>query len=307
MPREDQERPEREERRRQHVPVMPDEVLEYLQPKAGGTYADFTVGAGGHARLVAEQLGPKGRLIGFDKDPEALRLAARALDGVEPQVELVHASFARAARELQRLGVSQLDGALADLGMSSMQLDRAERGFSFSAAGPLDMRMDPSQELTAEQVVNQSNERELADLIYQFGEERRSRRIARAIVRSRPLHTTAQLAEVVAAANRPMFKEPARIHPATRTFQALRIFVNSELSDLSDWLDFLPGVMAPGGRVVVISFHSLEDRPVKEAFRAQAQAGAYRILTKHVVWPTEAEIASNPRARSARIRAVERL
>ena len=293
-------------RSRSHVPVMPAEVLEYLAPRTGGTYVDFTVGAGGHARLIAERLGATGRLIGFDKDPDALALAGRALQGVAARVELVRASFAEAPGELGRLQALPLDGALADLGVSSMQLDRPERGFSFAAEGPLDMRMDPSQELTAAQVVNELSERELADLIYQFGEERRSRRIARAIVRSRPLTTTVQLAGVIAAVVRPMKSKRSAIHPATRSFQALRIFVNSEIHDLTVWLSALPGLLAPSGRAVVISFHSLEDRPVKESFRAWSREGLYEILTRHVVRADEAETGQNPRSRSAKLRAVRR-
>ena len=286
-----------------HVPVMPDEVLQYLAPKPSGIYVDCTVGAGGHARRIADKLDSAGHLVGFDKDPAALELAGQALKGVAPRVSLVGASFGRMREELSRLGLAAVDGVLADLGVSSMQLEQPERGFSFAAEGPLDMRMDPRQRLTAEQVVNQFSERELADLIFQFGEERRSRRIARAMVRSRPLRTTAQLAEVVAAASRPMNRREARLHPATRTFQALRIYVNSELQDLADWLEQLPQVLAPEGRAVVIAFHSLEDRPVKQAFQRYQREGLMRILTPHVVRPSAAAVAANPRARSARLRA----
>lgn len=292
-----------------HVPVMPAEVMEYLQPRPGGTYVDFTVGAGGHSRLLAEAIAPGGRLIGFDRDPQALELAAPQLNVAGVRVDLVHSGFAEAREQLQRLGVGQVDGVLADFGVSSMQLDQPERGFSFSAAGPLDMRMDPTQELTAEQVVNQISERELADLIFQFGEERRSRRIARAIVCSRPLRSTAQLAELIAAVNRPMSRERGkpRIHPATRTFQALRIYVNSELEQITQWLEQLPGILSAEGRAVVISFHSLEDRPVKESFRTLAKQGVYELLTPHVIRPQEEELRTNPRSRSARIRAVRRI
>jgi 16S rRNA (cytosine1402-N4)-methyltransferase len=292
-----------------HVPVMPAEVLDYLVPagRIGGIYVDFTIGLGGHARLIVERMGSSGRLIGFDKDPEALAKAGRTLG---PRVTLVHASFAQAREQLARIGAPQIDGALADLGVSSLQLSSAERGFSFAAEGPLDMRMDPSRELTAEQVVNQFGERELADLIYQFGEERRSRRIARAIVRSRPLKTTRELAEVVAAVNRPMKGGPSPrrrpIHPATRTFQALRIYVNSELDELEHWLRQLPDLLNAGGRAVVISFHSLEDRLVKDSFRRLSREGIYQLLTPHTVRPSPQEIRQNPRSRSARLRAVER-
>jgi len=198
-----------------------------------------------------------------------------------------------------------VDGILADLGVSSLQVSDPARGFSFQAEGPLDMRMNPQSEVTAEQVVNQFGERELADLIYEFGEERRSRRIARAIVRSRPIRTTAQLAAVVSAAARPMKHE--RTHPATRTFQALRIFVNRELDDLRQLLKLAPQLLKPGGRLVVISFHSLEDRIVKDAMREGARLGRYKLLIKKPLMPGEVEIASNPRSRSAKLRAAERV
>jgi len=294
-----------------HIAVMPEEVLQYLAPHPGGTYVDCTLGAGGHSRRIAAAIG-HGRIVGFDKDPEALALARAAVPRPGVEFEAVHADFAAAQEELRARGIERVDGVIADLGLSSMQLGRPERGFSFAADGPLDMRMDPRQELTAEQVVNQFDERELADLIFQLGEERRSRRIARAIVRSRPFHGTAQLAALVAAVNRPVKPasgRPARrgLHPATRTFQALRIFVNAEISSLASWLTSLPQWLAPAARVVVISFHSLEDRPVKQNFRAGAQQGWYRLLTPHAVRPTQAETAANPRSRSARLRAVERL
>lgn len=292
---------------RAHEPVMAEEVVEYLAPRQGGTYVDCTVGAGGHARLVAEAMG-RGRLIGFDKDPEALAEAAKAEMPAGVRFELVQGDFRGAPNEVRARGVERVDGVVADLGMSSMQVDRAERGFGFAADGPLDMRMDPRQELTAERVVNQLSERELADLIFQLGEERRSRRIARAIVRSRPLHTTAQLAELVAAVNRPVKagRGGRSLHPATRTFQALRMYVNAELESIAALLAALPLWLAPRGRAVVISFHSLEDRPVKQAFRAGAQRGDYKLLTPHAVRPGESECRRNRRARSARLRAVER-
>ncbi len=214
---------------------------------------------------------------------------------------LLHASFAEAA---ERIAPASLDGLLADLGVSSLQLQAPERGFSFQADGPLDMRMNPMSGDTAEQVVNHIDERELADVIYEFGEERRSRRIARAIVRSRPIRTTTQLVEVVSAAARSMKHE--RIHPATRTFQALRIFVNHELDDLKALLEAAPRVLKPGGRLVVISFHSLEDRIVKDAMREGAKQGLYSLLTKKPVIATEEEIDRNPRSRSAKMRAAEK-
>ncbi len=281
--------------------------------RRGGTYIDATLGLGGHSWEIARRLGPQGRLIGFDKDPAALQRARERLTNPPPkmaddwpQIELIHDSFAEVA---QHVAAASADGLLADLGMSSMQLEDAARGFSFQAEGPLDMRMNPHSGLTAEQVVNRFDERELADAIYEFGEERRSRRIARAIVRARPIHNTAQLAEVISAAARPMNQAERRIHPATRTFQALRILVNRELDDLRALLSAsgAPQVLKPGGRLVVISFHSLEDRIVKDALRDGARDGIYRVLTKKPVTAEEDEIAGNPRSRSAKLRAAERI
>ena len=215
---------------------------------------------------------------------------------------MLHRSFAEIANDQK-----PVDGILADLGVSSLQLGNAARGFSFQAEGPLDMRMNPHAERTAEQVVNQVDEVTLANLIYEFGEERRSRRIARAIVRSRPISTTAQLAAVISAAARPMNRAERRIHPATRTFQALRIFVNHELDDLRELLQSAPQMLRPGGRLVVISFHSLEDRIVKDAMREGAKLGQYKLLSKKPVMASEEEIERNPRARSAKLRAAERV
>ena len=223
-----------------------------------------------------------------------------------PQIELVHASFAEVA---EHMAAASADGMLADLGVSSMQLQNAARGFSFQADGPLDMRMNTQSGLTAEQVVNRIDERELANAIYEFGEERRSRRIARAICRARPIHTTAQLAGVISAAARPMNQSERRIHPATKTFQALRILVNRELDDLKTLLSksSAPQVLKPGGRLVIISFHSLEDRIVKDALRDGARDGIYRVLTKKPVTADEEEIDRNPRSRSAKLRAAEKI
>ena len=295
-----------------HVPVLLKEAIDFLAVRRGGTYIDATVGLGGHSYEIAKRLGAPGHLIGVDKDPQALEIAESVLGGSSltvgqdqpdwPSVELRHGSFAGLANAEPG---ATYDGILADLGVSSLQFGDATRGFSFQAEGALDMRMNPMSEPTAEQVVNQFDERELADLIYEFGEERRSRRIARAIVRSRPISTTAQLAAVISAAARSMKHE--RIHPATRTFQALRIFVNRELDDLRKLLDTAPQLLREGGRLVVISFHSLEDRIVKDAMREGARRGEYRLLTKKPVTPGEEEIASNPRARSAKLRAAERL
>jgi 16S rRNA (cytosine1402-N4)-methyltransferase len=293
-----------------HVSVLLKEAIEFLAVKPGGTYIDATLGLGGHSFELAKRLGRQGRLIGLDKDPKALELARERLRppaGMEnswPEVKLIQSSFARVA---EIVGKSEADGLLADLGLSSLQLADLERGFSFQAEGALDMRMDPGAPMTAEQVVNQLSERELADLIYEFGEERRSRRIARAIVRSRPIRTSKQLAEVISGAAGPM--KPGQIHPATRTFQALRIFVNRELDDLRALLkdDSAPQVLRSGGRLLIISFHSLEDRIVKDAFRDGAQRGFYRLLIKKPVTAGEQEVEANPRARSAKLRAVEKV
>jgi len=304
-----------------HVPVLLKEAIDFLAIRRGGTYIDATVGLGGHSYEIAKRLGAPGHLIGVDKDPAALERAAASLQspvasevsgatGVLarrtdwPQVELIHGSFADLANDQRP---STIDGLLADLGVSSLQLDNAARGFSFQAEGPLDMRMNTQSGETAEQVVNQADEVTLANLIYEFGEERRSRRIARAIVRSRPIRTTAQLAEIVSAAARPMNQAERRIHPATRTFQALRIFVNRELDDLRALMEAAPRLLKPGGRLVIISFHSLEDRIVKDALREGAKRGHYRLLTKKPVTADAEEIDRNPRSRSAKLRAAERL
>ncbi len=288
-----------------HVPVLLKEAIDFLNVRRGGTYIDATVGLGGHSYEIAKRLGAPGHLIGLDKDPAALERARANLTGEDfPKVTLLQCSFAEVGK---RFGRNSTDGLLADIGVSSLQLDDAARGFSFQADGPLDMRMDPRSERTAEQVVNHLDERELADVIYEFGEERRSRRIARAIVRSRPIRSTAHLADVISAAARPMNSESRRIHPATRTFQALRIFVNRELDDLRALLAAAPRILKPGGRVVVISFHSLEDRIVKDAFREAAKQGSLSVLTRKPLRATEEESDRNPRARSAKLRAAEKV
>ncbi|MGA9565624.1 MAG: 16S rRNA (cytosine(1402)-N(4))-methyltransferase RsmH [Candidatus Korobacteraceae bacterium] len=296
-----------------HVSVLLQQAIEFLAVRRGGTFIDSTVGLAGHSWEIARRLGAAGRLIAFDKDPAALERAGEKLAspppelaGDWPKIELVHASFADVA---QYVAPANVDGLLADLGVSSMQLENAERGFSFQADGPLDMRMNTQSGQTAEQVVNRFDERELADAIYEFGEERRSRRIARAIVRARPIRSTAHLAEVVSAAARPMNQAERRIHPATKTFQALRILVNRELDDLRSLLgkDAASQVLRKGGRLVVISFHSLEDRIVKDALREGAHDGVYGVLTKKPVTAEEEEIDRNPRSRSAKLRAAERI
>jgi 16S rRNA (cytosine1402-N4)-methyltransferase len=299
-----------------HVPVLYDEVLEYLNVRRGGVIADATLGFGGHSAAIARKLGAEGRLICFDRDEAAMELARARLEAVAaeigpemPEVRYVARAFSTAAEEI---AAGSLDGLLADFGVSSMQLDQSQRGFSFRADGPLDMRMDPRSELTAERVVNEFDEEDLANLIYEFGEERRSRRIARAIVRARPLTTTAELARVVAAVAPPIKTERGhgaggqKIHPATRTFQALRIRVNDELGEIRSLLESAGSLLKPGGRVVLISFHSLEDRLVKDAFREGAGAGVWEILTKKPVTATEDEERRNPRSRSAKLRAAQR-
>jgi len=298
-----------------HVSVLLQEATDFLAIRRGGSYIDATVGMGGHSLEIASRLGPQGHLIGLDKDPQALELARKRLtemSGVkpdkkmaeEPAITLLHSSYAEIGRYVPPASV---DGILADLGVSSMQFGDPARGFSFQAEGPLDMRMDPQGERTADQVVNRMREEDLANVIYEFGEERRSRRIARAIVRARPITTTAYLAQVISAALRSMKHDSARIHPATRTFQAIRIFVNRELDDLKALLQAAPQILKPGGRLVVISFHSLEDRIVKDAIRDGAREGIYQVLTKKPVEASEEEIGRNPRSRSAKLRAAERV
>ena len=292
-----------------HVPVLLETAIEYLAVRRGGTYVDCTLGFAGHATAVSRLLGPQGHLIGFDRDPETLKLAQGRLEALAaelgeamPTYTLHHAEFSRIA-EFVTPGVA--DGILADFGTSSMHLDQAHRGFSFQADGPLDMRMNPQEGVTAEQVVNQADENDLANLIYELGEERRSRRIARAIVRARPIHTTAHLAMVVKAAAPAMKGD--RIHPATRTFQALRIHVNAELDEIKTLLVSAPRLLKPNGRLVVISFHSLEDRLAKDAFREAKDAGIYNVLTRKPATAGEEEIERNPRSRSAKLRAAEKM
>jgi 16S rRNA (cytosine1402-N4)-methyltransferase len=291
-----------------HVPVLLNEALQYLAVKPGATVVDCTLGLGGHSSRILRQLGPKGKLIAFDRDPQAMELAASKLDAVRaelgsqaPQLELISDAFSSAPMHVAE---GTIDALLADFGVSSLQLDEATRGFSFMADGPLDMRMDTRRGHTAEQVVNEASERELADLIYEYGEERRSRRIARAIVRGRPVSTTGHLARIVRAAA-PAMKQD-RIHPATRTFQALRIYVNRELDEIQALMEAAPKLLKPSGRLAVISFHSLEDRIVKDSLRAGAQKGIWTILTKKPVTAGEEESERNPRSRSAKMRAAER-
>jgi 16S rRNA (cytosine1402-N4)-methyltransferase len=293
---------------RRHVPVLSQDVIRYLAVREGGTYLDCTLGLAGHASQIAKLLGPKGHLIGFDRDPKALELAGERLKALAeelgermPKVTLIGEAFSSVAEHVEP---GSLDGLLADFGVSSMQIDEAERGFSFQADGPLDMRQDTRQSLTAAQVVNEMDESDLANLIYEYGEERRSRRIARAIVRARPVTTTGQLARIVAG-SAPALKSD-RIHPATRTFQALRIHVNRELDEIRQLLEAAPKLLKPSGRLVVISFHSLEDRIAKDVLREVGAKGIWTVLTRKPVVADEAETDRNPRARSAKLRAAEK-
>jgi 16S rRNA (cytosine1402-N4)-methyltransferase len=293
----------------QHVPVLLEEVLEYLNVRPGGVIVDATLGLAGHSLEIAKRLGGKGKLIGFDRDQEAMEAAKARLAKLEaelgmemPEVVFEPRAFSEAS---SLIAPGSLDGLLADFGVSSLQLDEAHRGFSFRTDGPLDMRMDTRSGETAGQVVNQEDENELADLIYEFGEERRSRRIARAIVRARPITTTAELARIVSA-EAPSMKGD-KIHPATRTFQALRIRVNNELGEIQSLLKSAGSLLKPGGRLVLISFHSLEDRLVKDAFREAGQAKVLKVLTKKPVVAGEQEQMRNPRSRSAKMRAAEKV
>lgn len=289
-----------------HVPVLLEEVLEFLDVRPDGFYIDATLGAGGHSEAILRKLQRgRGRLLGIDRDPTALALASERLRPFGERLIAMHGNFAEIDALHQASGLPPADGLLADLGLSSMQLEDASRGFSFSSSGPLDMRMDPANEITAEDIVNHGSERELADLIYKFGEERHSRRIARAIMKARPIRSTTELAQVVTRAI-PSRSGLHQIHPATRTFMALRLAVNREIENLDAFLGKAPGVLAPGGRLVVLSFHSLEDRPVKRAFQAWQRESLARVLTKKVVRPSEAETLANPRARSAKLRAAEK-
>jgi 16S rRNA (cytosine1402-N4)-methyltransferase len=291
-----------------HASVLFQPAIDFLRVRADGTYLDCTLGLGGHSEGILRKLGPQGHLIAFDRDTEAMSLAkvrlARVVNemgGEAPRITLVDEAFSNVAKHVQS---ASLDGLLADFGVSSLQFDEARRGFSFQADADLDMRMDTRQGRTAAQVVNEADEPELADLIYEYGDERRSRRIARAIVRGRPVTTTGQLARIVASAAPPMKQE--RIHPATRTFQALRIVVNRELDEIRDLLAAAPQLLKPSGRLVVISFHSLEDRIAKDSLREGAHQGIWEILTKKPVIADEEEIERNPRSRSAKMRAAEK-
>ena len=301
-----------------HAPVLTEEAIRFLAVQPGGRYVDCTIGAGGHARAIMEAASPGGFLLGLDADPKAIAAAARALEPFGQSLRLVEANFRELEAICRRHNFIPVHGVLFDLGLSSLQLAEPGRGFSFQADAPLDMRFNPSQQLTAAEIVNLYAEEELADVIWRYGEEPGSRRIARALVRARPVRTTRQLAEIVART----VPGRGRIHPATRTFQALRIAVNDELGALESGLRQAVSVLGRGGRLVVISFHSLEDRIVKQFLQRESRDcicppesitctcghhATLRLLTKHTVTPQPHEVANNPRSRSARLRAAEKL
>lgn len=291
-----------------HVSVLPAEVVHFLAPERGGLFVDCTIGLGGHTQLLLEA--GASRVLGFDRDASALSLARTRLSSWGDRVEFVHADYRTLPAELQRRGIAAVDGVLADLGVSSMQLDSEGRGFSFQRDEPLDMRMDRSTGPTAADLLATIGEGELADIIYTYGEERYSRRIARAVVEARhdaPILTTGHLASIVRRAV--PGRGYQRIDPATRTFQAIRIWVNEELGGLDRCIEALVQALRVGARLVVISFHSLEDRVAKHTLRALAagDAPSVRILTKRPVTATESEVSINPRARSAKLRAAERV
>lgn len=293
-----------------HQPVLVEEVVAGLAPRVGGIYVDGTVGSGGHAEAILRCMG-SGRFVGIDRDAEILERARERLLSFGTKVTLIQGNYADLATHLHSIGIEAVDGIVLDLGLSSLQLDRTERGFSFAREAPLDMRMDGSQGSTAEDLVNTLSERQWVDLLVRFGEERFARRIARAVIQARRaigptrgrIHMTTQLAEIITKA----VPFRGKIHPATRTFQALRIAVNNELGHLQTFLDSFPNLLAPQGRLVVISYHSLEDRLVKHTCLRHVQAGQLQRITKKPLIPTDQEVASNPRARSAKLRIVEKI
>jgi 16S rRNA (cytosine1402-N4)-methyltransferase len=302
-----------------HKPVLYKEIIHALQPHAGGRYVDGTVGAGGHARGILEACAPDGQLLGLDVDPQALAIARETLAPYEHRIHLAQASYTSLASQLKSLDWGSVDGIVLDLGASSMQFDTVERGFSFQHDAPLDMRFGPHLPQSAANIVNSYTERELADLIYEYGEERDSRKIARAIVNKRPLHTTRELVAVIEAVSP---RRGDRLHPATRTFQALRIAVNDELASIEEVLPQAVAGLRSGGRLAVISFHSLEDRIVKDFFREQSKdlknppyekiheverKAIIKEVNRKPILPSEEETENNPRARSAKLRIAEKL
>ncbi len=294
----------------QHQPVLLEQVLEYLDPQPGQTIVDCTVGLAGHARALAERLGQRGRMICLDQDDTYLGAVRSRLADLPVAVDVARGNFSDVDAVLADLSVQKVDAILADLGLSSPQLDDPGRGFTFQTDGPLDMRIDRSRTTTAADLVNSLPEKELADLLYNLGDERYSRKIARALYRSRHqgrITTTGQLARVVAdAVGVDPHSRPGRIHPATRTFMALRIAVNREYETLQDLLGKAPDLLVPGGRIAVISFHSGEDRLIKFALQEGKKKGHYEILTRKPITPTEGQIRQNPRSRSAKLRAARR-
>ncbi len=302
-----------------HQPVLYQQIIHAIRPKSPGYYLDGTVGAGGHAWHILEASRPDGHLLGLDVDPQALALARQRLSVYGDRVTLVQASYTSLAEQMSQMGWTAVQGIVLDLGVSSMQLDTAGRGFSFQFDGPLDMRFNPEAQVKAEDLVNMLSEGDLADLIWRYGEDRQSRRIAQAIVRARPLHSTRQLAETIARAKG---GQREQIHPATRTFQALRIAVNQELQSLEKVMPQAINALAPGGRLAIISFHSLEDRLVKHFYQRESQdcicppeqpvctcqhRASIRMITRHPIVAEEAEIRENGRARSAKLRVAEKL
>ena len=285
-----------------HVSVMAAEVMESLAVRADGVYLDATTGLGGHTALIAERL-TKGLVIANDRDAESLEMARHATAEWAERIRFHQGTFGSLPRAVREAGFDQVDGLVADLGVSRYQLTEPGRGFSFSSDGPLDMRMDRSSGMTAADLVNQTAEKALADLIFQLGEERRARKVARALVRARPIRSTLHLANVVERA----VPRTGRLHPATKTFMALRMAVNDEPGELDRLLVLPPDLLAHGGRMVVISFMSIDDRKVKQRFRELGREGRARVLTKHPLQPTEEEIARNPASRSAKLRVLERI
>jgi 16S rRNA (cytosine1402-N4)-methyltransferase len=306
-----------------HLPVLYHEILDTLQPRMGGRYVDGTLGAGGHAAGILEASAPDGLLLGLDVDPQALSLARQRLSEYGARAIIVQASYTTLIEQLNALHWPAVEGILLDLGASSMQFDTPERGFSFQVDAPLDMRFDPRNPTRAADLVNNLPERELADLIFQYGEERRSRQVARAIVRARPIYTTGQLAQIVSeAVGSGHGRSREHLHPATRTFQALRIVVNRELEALETCLPQAVSALAPGGRLAIIAFHSLEDRIVKQFFRRESRdcicppdqpvctcghLAVLKEITRRPIRPQDVEIERNPRSRSARLRVAEKL
>jgi 16S rRNA (cytosine1402-N4)-methyltransferase len=303
----------------QHIPVLYKEIIHALQPQSGGLYVDGTLGAGGHARGILEACTPDGHLLGLDVDPQALALSRETLAPYEGRTHLVQASYTTITQQLAALHWDAVDGVVLDLGASSMQFDNAERGFSFMQDGPLDMRFGPQVFQSAEDIINTFDERDLADLIFRYGEDRDSRKIARAIVMSRPLRTTRELVAVIEKASP---RRGDRVHPATQTFQALRIAVNEELASVESVLPQAVSSLGRGGRCAIISFHSLEDRIVKDFFREQSKdivnppyeriyeeerKAIVKIINKKPITASDEEIKDNPRARSAKLRVIEKI